>query len=54
MTLVGAAALAFLGAQDLQKSLDDTEVRGAWIYNDLGAGFAEARKTGKPLLVVFR
>lgn len=25
-----------------------------WIYNDLQAGFAEARKTGKPLLVVLR
>jgi serine protease Do len=27
---------------------------GQWIYNDLDAAFAEARKTGKPLLVVFR
>ena len=38
----------------LQKSLGDTDVQGAWFYNDLGAGFAEAKKTGKPMLVVFR
>ncbi len=25
-----------------------------WIYNDVDAGFAEAKKTGKPLLVVLR
>src|SRR5438046_2777532 len=25
-----------------------------WIYNDLPRGFAEAKKTGKPLLVVLR
>ena len=27
---------------------------GFWIYNDLPKGFAEAKKTGKPLLVVLR
>lgn len=41
----------------------DTKVRsdrqdilsgGLWIYNDLSTGFAEARMTGKPLLVVLR
>jgi serine protease Do len=25
-----------------------------WIYNDVDRGFAEARRTGKPLLVVLR
>ena len=25
-----------------------------WVYNDLPRGLAEARKAGKPLLVVFR
>ena len=25
-----------------------------WIYDDLGLGFAHAKNTGKPLLVVFR
>jgi len=28
--------------------------RQEWIYNDLQKGFAEAKSTGKPLLVVFR
>ena len=37
-----------------EQSLNDTEIDASWIYNDLGAGFAEAKKTGKPLLVVFR
>ena len=27
---------------------------GLWIYNDLAKGFAEAKKTGKPMLVVMR
>ncbi len=27
---------------------------GDWNYNDLPAGMAEAKKTGKPLLIVFR
>ena len=26
----------------------------SWIYNDMSAGFARARQTGKPLLVVIR
>lgn len=30
------------------------ETDGFWIYNDLPAGFAEAKKSGKPLLVVIR
>ncbi len=38
----------------LMKQLSDLDVQGAWIYNDLDAGFAEARRTGKPLLVVLR
>lgn len=38
----------------LQKNLKDFEVHASWVYNDLDRGFAEARKTGKPLLVVFR
>ncbi len=38
----------------LQKSLVDLEVAGPWKYNDLPSGFAEAKKSGKPLLVVFR
>jgi serine protease Do len=39
---------------DLKTSLGDVELQGNWIYNDISAGFAESKKTGKPLLVVFR
>jgi hypothetical protein len=40
-----------------QKVRDDrqkVEAEGFWIYNDLGKGLAEARRTGKPLLVTLR
>jgi hypothetical protein len=39
---------------DLQKNLKDTNVGKHWIYNDMKDGFAHAKATGKPLLVVFR
>jgi hypothetical protein len=29
-------------------------VKGDWIYDDLNAGFAEATKSGKPMMIVFR
>jgi serine protease Do len=32
----------------------NVEEDGRWIYNDLPKGIAEAKKTGKPLLVIFR
>jgi hypothetical protein len=39
---------------DLQRRLKDTQVRPHWIYDDIPAGFEQARATGKPLLVLFR
>jgi hypothetical protein len=39
---------------DLKKNLKDTNVAEHWIYDDIAAGFTEARETGKPLLVTFR
>ena len=48
------AAVAADQPTPLQKSLGDLSVHSSWIYNDLGAGFAQSKKTGKPLLVVFR
>jgi hypothetical protein len=36
--------------EDRRKVTED----GFWIYNDLPKAFAEARKTGKPILVVLR
>jgi hypothetical protein len=53
---ITAAALAapFQDKQALKTALKDTEVQGDWIYDDLPAGYAAAKKAGKPLLVVFR
>lgn len=33
---------------------DRNAVQQSWIYNDVERGFAEAKKTGKPLLITFR
>ena len=38
----------------IKKSLNDVDLVGNWIYDDLPAGYDEAKKTGKPLLIVFR
>ena len=58
------ACLLFLGVASLTAAEDrkervlndrkDVETSGNWIYNDLPKGFAEAARTGKPLLVVIR
>lgn len=39
---------------DLQKGLNDFGIVGAWIYDDIPAGFARAAREGKPVCVVFR
>lgn len=52
-----ACLLLSLAPQDktaLKESMKDVDVPAAWIYDDVDAGFAEAKKTGKPLLVAFR
>ena len=53
--LVLMAGLCF-GHGDREVAEDQEAVKsmGFWIYNDFDEGFAEAKKTGKPLLVVFR
>ena len=61
---LAAGALAALPARaaedtrakkdEIRKALKDTELSGAWVYDDVAAGFEEARKSGKPLLIVFR
>lgn len=40
--------------ETLRQKLKDNDVAAEWIYDDLAAGFAQAKKTGKPMLVVFR
>jgi hypothetical protein len=54
MLLLGTLAAQEPAPTELQKSLNDLEVKGPWNYNDLPTGFAQAKKSGKPLLVVFR
>ena len=41
-------------AERVHKDLKDFTSGGRWIYNDLPRGFEEAKKSGKPLLVVLR
>jgi len=40
--------------EKLREALGDNAPAGAWIYDDLDAGYAEAKRAGKPLLVVLR
>ena len=47
------------GVQDPRKerlrvALKDVQPVGDWIYDDINRGFARAKKTKKPLMVVFR
>jgi len=54
--LLSAAALN--AAEDRRERVlndrKEVEATGQWIYNDLPKGFAEAARTRKPMLVVFR
>jgi hypothetical protein len=53
--LVGAGlAAGQTREQKVQADRTKVEAEGFWIYNDLARGLAEAKKTGKPLLVVLR
>ena len=38
----------------LRVALKDVQPVGEWIYDDINRGFAMAKKTKKPLMVVFR
>ena len=57
VVLIGLVAVT-LAAQDRETKVrtDRTRIEsdGFWIYNDLAAGVERAKKTNKPLLVVFR
>lgn len=56
LALVFAAAAATVPDREraVRNDRATMEKGTRWIYNDVGAGFAEAKKTGKPLLVVLR
>jgi serine protease Do len=54
---LGLLALALFPLGDKEKlknALGDTAPAGAWFYDDLEGGIAEAARTGKPLMVVLR
>ena len=53
LLLATTLALADDKAQ-LRTALKDTEPKGDWIYDDIALGIADAKKTGRPLMVVFR
>ncbi|OHB76624.1 MAG: hypothetical protein A2Z34_04010 [Planctomycetes bacterium RBG_16_59_8] len=40
--------------EQLKKNLRDKGLVGTWIYDDIEEGYAEAKKSGKPLMIVFR
>jgi hypothetical protein len=43
------------GASDKKDKVNDSvELKGAWFYDDLPGATAQAKKDGKPLLLVFR
>ncbi|MEX0702095.1 MAG: Trx7/PDZ domain-containing (seleno)protein [Planctomycetales bacterium] len=58
LTVVAIFSASLVSAQDRETKVrtDRTEVEGEgyWIYNDLPKGIAEAKKSGKPLLVTVR
>ena len=54
MSLIFALLLSAQDKEALKTSLKDLDLPASWIYDDIDAGFAEAKRTGKPLLVAFR
>ena len=58
LTVVLAMAVSSAQAQDrntkVRNDRKQIDATGLWIYNDLSAGIAKAKKTRKPLLIVFR
>ena len=54
LVLACLAAKQEASKEALKVQLKDAEVAASWIYDDINAGFAESKKSGKPMLVVFR
>ena len=59
-TVLIVAAMSVVGtAQNkrddaVRKDRETVEPAGKWIYHDLPRGLAEAKRSGRPVLVVFR
>jgi hypothetical protein len=49
-----AAAAPQQGPEELRRAIGDLPLTGPWIYDDVNAGFAEAKASGKPLAVFLR
>ena len=54
LSLLVVALLPVQDKERLRAALGDSAPEGAWIYDDLAAGIAEASRTCKPLMVVLR
>ena len=54
--IVAVAGLAAAGGQDKEKLKADLKdsIAGDWVYDDLASGIALAKKSNKPMLIVFR
>src|SRR5438876_9523660 len=51
---VSTSASAQTREDKVRNDRKKVEAEGFWIYNDLPKGFAQAKKTGKPMLVILR
>ena len=49
-----ASVLAETRDEKVRRDREKIEAAGFWIYNDMPKAFAEAKRTGKPILVVLR
>jgi len=54
LAVAGLASAQNLREQQVAADRKKVETDGFWIYNDLPRGLAEAKKTGKPMLVILR
>jgi serine protease Do len=54
LLLVGSLAAQNPREEKVRNDKKRVEAGGYWIYNDIAAGFAEAKKSGKPMVVVLR
>ena len=56
--VVACAASSAVVAQDrdtkVRNDRRDVQALGTWIYNDLPAGIAKAKQSGRPMLVTLR
>lgn len=57
--LAGAAVVALAGSREqelreLREALGDQVAVGDWIYDDVDEAFTVAKRTGKPVFLVFR